>query len=251
MKQIMILLKKDLIELFKTNKALILGAIFIIFSVGSPILAKFTPDILKSLGDEVQIVLPEPTTIDSYLQFHSNIVSMSLFALIIIFGNIIANEKTKGIYTDLVNNGVTKFNYIFAKIKSQAGIITLIYIISVALFGICNYILFEEFLIKYAIYSFISMYVYLIFVTVLVNFFSVIAKSNIMAIVLSFVSVFLLMFFELFKFGKCLPNHLAEISTKILSDSKYLDHFYQNIFVTLALIILLIAGAIKFCKNKE
>ncbi|MCL2860281.1 MAG: hypothetical protein FWF46_07015 [Oscillospiraceae bacterium] len=251
MKQFTILLKKDIKELFKTKKVLILCAIFFIFAFSSPLIAKMTPELLKYAGDSFQISMPDPTIIDSYVQFFKNIDGLCLFATIIIFAGIIANEKAKGLYTNLINNNVTKSNFILSKIVSQVIVITGVYLISILLFSIYNYILFDKIFMEYSFLALLSMYIYMIFVICVVNLCSTISKSNIISIVVSFVVIFSLDIFSLFSFGKYLPNYLVTISNNIFTDASCLDYIYKNIAITLLLSIISVVASIRLCSNKE
>lgn len=251
MKQFIILLKKDLMELFRTKKVLIIGFIFIILSLMSPLITKMTPELLKSLSDEVQIIMPDVTIVESYAQFTKNISQICMYAVIITFAGLIVNERKKGLYTNLVNNGVRKYNFVLSKILSQILVITAVYIVSALLFSLYNYVIFEEFMIAYSLLSFVLLYTYLVFVICCINLFSTISKSNVMSIILGFVTTLLLGIFDLFKFGKYLPNYLLTLSNKIFSDAAALEYVYKNIGITVLLSIIIVITSIKLCSNKE
>ena len=85
MKQFGILLNKDLLELYRTKKVLIILSIFAIMALLSPVLTYMTPELLSALGDEFQITLPEMTIIDSYLQLASNINQICMLVLVMCF----------------------------------------------------------------------------------------------------------------------------------------------------------------------
>jgi len=251
MKQYIILLKKDFMELYRTKKILIIAFIFILFALASPILAKMTPELLKSMGDNIQIIMPEATIVDSYVQFISNISQICSFAMIIVFGGLIVKERKSGQYNILQNNGVTKKNFVLSKITTQILVVTIIYIISCLMFCFYNYVLFDAFLVKYSILSLTAIYIYLLFVISLINFYSVLAKSNIMSIVLSFSTIILIALFDMFEFGKYLPNYLLSIGANIFNDQIYLEFACKNILITLLLSAFMICISIKLCKNKD
>jgi len=252
MKQFIILFRKDLTELYRTKKILIIAAIFIIFALLSPILAKMTPELLKSIGNEVmQINIPDATIADSYGQFIKNIGQLGLFTLIIALGGLVVNERRKGLYTNLNNNGVKKHNFILSKVKSQILIFTMIYAVSAVLFSAYIYVIINQFAIAYSFLSFLSLYVYLVFVICLVNLFSTISKSTVMSILLGIATVLAISIFDLFTFGKYLPNYLATIASNIFSDTSCLNYVYQNIGITLAISVILAIASIKMCSNKE
>ena len=252
MKQFIILFKKDLMELFRTKKVLIIGFIFIMFALLSPLMAKMMPELLKSAGNEVmQISMPDATIVDSYGQFVKNLGQLGLFTLIIALGGLIVNEKRKGLYTNLINNNVKKHNFIFSKAVTQILVMTVIYAVSALLFSAYNYVIFNQFFITYSFLSFVSLYIYLIFVICLINLFSTISKSSIMSIMLGIGTVIAISFFDFFEFGKYLPNYLATMANNIFSDATCLNYVYLNIAITLAISVILVALSVKLCSNKE
>jgi len=251
MNQLIILLKKDLMELFRTKKFLIILILLGIFALTSPLFAKMTPEILKLLGDDIQITMLDPTIVDSYIQFVGNLSQMGIFAFIIAFSGLIVNERKKGLLTNLLNNGVTKANFILSKVISQKIIIVIIFLISIILFEFYNLILFEEMFPKNSIISHIALFIYFMFIIAVTNFFSTISKSKMIGLIMSFLVVFSIMIFDLVSFGKYLPNYLLSISIGVLGDGTVLDYAYINMGITLAISLLLVILSIKMCKNKE
>lgn len=251
MKQFIILLKKDFIEIVRTKKILIISAIFFIFALTSPVIAKMTPELIKSLGGELQISLPEATIIDSYIQFIKNITQICSWTLIIALSGFLVYERRSGLYNNLLNNGVKKKNFILSKVTIQILLVTAIYIISCVLFSVYNYILFGEALIKYSILSLLSTYIYLLFIISFINLFGVISKSSVSCIMLGIGTTIIISIFDLFKFGKYMPNYLINIASNIFKDTLYLDYVYINIGFTIFLSLMMIWLSIKLCKNKD
>ena len=251
MKQYLILLKKDFMELYRTKKILIIAIIFIMFAMVSPIIASVAPELFKSLGGDIAINLPVPTIVDSYTQFVKNIAQICCFTLIIVFGGLIVKEKRLGLFNNLLNNRVHKRNFVLSKISAQYITVTIIYVLSCLAFSLYNYILFDAFFAEYSFVSFLAIYVYLLFVISFVNFYSVISKSNVVSIVLSFSTILLISLFDLFKFGKYLPNYLLNIAVNVFGDKTCLDYIWQNILIALFLSVLMILLSIKLCKNKD
>ena len=85
-------IKKEFTEQLRTFRVLILFAVFFIFGMMSPLLAKLLPDILS--GMELQgmtINIPEPTAMDAYSQFFKNTTQMGVIVILLVFGGIISN----------------------------------------------------------------------------------------------------------------------------------------------------------------
>jgi len=248
----MILFKKEMMELYRTKKMLIIGLAFILMALASPLLAKITPELMKSLEEDgFQVAIPDPTTIDSYTQLIQSVSQICLFTVIIVFGGMIANERKKGLYTNLVNNGVKKYNFIFAKIVSQLVMVTIIYIISILLFGSYNYILFDEFIITYSLISLFMLYIYMVFIMCCVTLYSTVCKGSGMSITLGIMTALFVGIFDLFKFGKYMPGHLLTASLNIFSDASYLDYIYVTMGIAALISVALVALSVKMCSIKE
>ena len=76
-------IQKEIRENSRNYKFFILGIIFAIVGLLSPLSARFLPELMETLMDEnITIILAEPTYIDSWLQFFSNINQIALVAFV-------------------------------------------------------------------------------------------------------------------------------------------------------------------------
>jgi len=251
MKQFLVLLRKDLLELVRKKIILIVGVVFVIFALVSPLLAKITPELLGMLGENVQITMPEATIADSYGQLVKNFSQMCVYALIIAFAGLIVRERKSGMYNNLLNNGVRRSNFVLSKITAQFLVVTGIYAVSCLLFCVYNYALFGEFWVQGSLLSFLAMYVFLIFVIGFINLFSVVSKSMMMSVILGFLMTIFIALFDLFEFGKYLPNHLIGISIMAVSNVEMAGYAWQNMAITLGLFVIIVFASVKLCSNKE
>jgi ABC-2 type transport system permease protein len=251
MRQFGILLGKDFLELLRTKRILIVGIVFVIFAMTSPLLAKMTPELLRMLGDEVQIIMPDATIVDSYLQFVSNISQICIYALIIAFGGLIVRERKSGMYNNLLNNGVKRSSFVLSKIVAQLLVVTAIYVVSCLLFSFYNSVLFGEFWTADSLLSFTMMYVFLVFALSFINFFSVISKSVMASIIFGFIMTIAIALLDLFSFGKYLPNYLLSLSVGVLNDPEVMNYVLPNIAITLGLSAMIIFVSIKLCRSRE
>lgn len=116
MKQFIAFSKKEFYESKATFRIYILLAVFLIYGIMSPLLAKLTPEILKSLGDTgIIIQVPKPTALDSWTQFFKNISQTGILVLVIMFCGIMSNELTKGTLINLLTKGLKRNTVILSK----------------------------------------------------------------------------------------------------------------------------------------
>ncbi|MFV0555672.1 MAG: ABC transporter permease [Lactovum sp.] len=250
MKNISVLLKKDLLSLWRSKKILILSIVFLLFAFSSPVLAYYMPEILKLVADDLVINSAKVTLLDSYLQFFKNLGQIGLFILIILFIPELINERKKGQLATLFNHKVTKTEFILSKLISQIIIFTFIFGLSIATFSLYNLILFEKAWLSHSFLSFSLFYLYFIFIICLCNFFSSFSRNLTLAMVLTFSIVIFMPIFHIFDFGVYLPSYLTNLSTSVLT-SQFIQKSYQNIISTSISSIFLIFLAIQLCRYQE
>lgn len=119
-------LKKELTENMKNYRFLILFAVFLIFGLTSPFLAKFTPEILSALASDMQMG-SAPVALDSWEQFYKNISGVGFSAFIILFGSCMSGEYSKGTLVLLVTKGLPRSAVILAKYTVAALLMTVCY----------------------------------------------------------------------------------------------------------------------------
>ena len=56
-----VLLKKELKEQLRTYRLLIVAAVFLLFGLGTPLLIKYTPQLIEMAGEDLIIEMPPPS----------------------------------------------------------------------------------------------------------------------------------------------------------------------------------------------
>lgn len=247
------LLKKDLTSIFRTKKFLIILLVLIGFAILSPISAKIVGELIKLLGDELgdlTALLGSSTYVDSYIQLNGNLAEMFIFIIIIMFAGSIIKEKTKGTYFVLKMNGVNKKEFILSHILSQIIVVTVSYVISIVIFLLTTLILFGEALPRNALYSLFSLYLFIIFFVVLINFISGFSKSSTQSMVLNFSLYFGILMLNIFtKIKYFLPFSLTDNVITVLNGDVTLDCNISIISTTVWCIIMIVS-LLLFSKDK-
>ncbi len=121
-------LKKELIEGIRTYKAIILVAIFLIFGIMNPLFAKLAPDLLATLaGEGISISIPQPTALDSWMQFFKNTSQMGLIVFVVIYGSTLSQEVSRGTLINMLTKGLSRTAVILAKQSAILLVWTLSY----------------------------------------------------------------------------------------------------------------------------
>ena len=123
--------KKEFTENMKNYRFLIQFAIFLVFGIMSAFLAKFTPEILSALAADMEMT-SEPVPLDAWKQFYKNISGVGFSAFIILFGNCLSSEYSKGTLVLMVTKGLSRRAVILAKYTVAAALMTVSYWIAYA-----------------------------------------------------------------------------------------------------------------------
>jgi ABC-2 type transport system permease protein len=111
------LLGKELLEGWRTLRLPIVAVVFLLVGLSSPLLARFTPEILKAVaGDQIPIVLPPPTAADSVAQLQKNLGQFGgLIAVLLAMGSV-AVEKERGTAAMVLTKPASRAAFLAAKL---------------------------------------------------------------------------------------------------------------------------------------
>jgi ABC-2 type transport system permease protein len=111
------LLRKELLEQWRTRRLLVVAVVFTTFGIGSAFLARYTPELVESLaGDQFQIVVPTPTVRDAVDQFLKNLAQAGILTAILLAMGSVANEKERGTAALILSKPASRAAYLAAKL---------------------------------------------------------------------------------------------------------------------------------------
>jgi ABC-2 type transport system permease protein len=112
------LLAKEFREQWRTWKMVVFMAVFLITGISSPVLAKYTPALLKSipnLPDGLADFIPAPTVADSVAQYLKNTEQFGVLLIILLTMGVVAQEKERGTAAMLLTKPVSRSAVVLAK----------------------------------------------------------------------------------------------------------------------------------------
>jgi ABC-2 type transport system permease protein len=112
------LVAKEFREQWRTWKAIVFLAVFLVTGIISPILAKYTPELLKSIPDlpaGLVDIIPTPTVADSVAQYLKNTGQFGILLVILLTMGVVAQEKERGTAAMLLTKPVSRSAVILAK----------------------------------------------------------------------------------------------------------------------------------------
>jgi ABC-2 type transport system permease protein len=111
------MLRKELLEQWRTRRILVVAVVFSALGIGSPLLARYTPELVKALaGDQFQIVLPPPTAADAVSQFLKNVGQAGVLSAILLAMGSVAVEKERGTAALLLTKPLSRGAFLLAKL---------------------------------------------------------------------------------------------------------------------------------------
>ena len=195
MHSFLVLLKKDLLEIKRSSKWIIYILTFIFVTVLSVATARVLPEVFNLLFEETGLdglFTYEVSVADSYLQYVANIGEICLLLIMIMFSTSLIKEKSNGTYYLLKNNGISDWKIVISHFVSKFILITVSYLISIAVFIPLNLLVFNEYTGYRGVISLTYLYISLIFALSVALFVSSFCKKKSSAYAIAIVVYFTL-----------------------------------------------------------
>jgi ABC-2 type transport system permease protein len=129
--------RKELMQLWRTKRFLVVAAVFGLFGLMSPLLAYFMPQIFSSVeGAEMFAeLIPTPTIKDAMDQYVKNITQFG-FILAIVFGmSAVVGEKERGTTAMILSKPMPRWAFITSKFVAQS----VMYVVGFLIATLCAY----------------------------------------------------------------------------------------------------------------
>jgi len=126
---------KELREITRTWRIWVLPAIMIFFAASGPLVARFMPEILGTVGGAAlgQLALPTPTYFDAYGGWIKNLAQITLFALIIMYGGIVSSEVRSGTVLLVLTKPLSRSAFVIVKFVVSCVFVAAVLVVTTAL----------------------------------------------------------------------------------------------------------------------
>ena len=204
-------LRKELIEQWRTYRFLVLIIVLAFFGMTSPLIAKYTPEILKMVpgGDTISQIMPAPTLIDAIGQYIKNVSQFGIFLALLLSMGAVVQEKDKGTAAMMLVKPLPRGTFLVTKFLAL-GLVFLASLL-VASIGAYYYtvILFQPIDLGNWLIMNLMVWVYMLVYIALTVLFSTISRSQAAAAGISFGVLILLAVVGSFgSMGTYLPSQL-------------------------------------------
>ena len=115
-------LSKELTQQWRSRRALVVGVVFLVFGMGSPLLARFTPEMLHMIpgAEPFADLIPTPTTSDALGQYIKNLTQFGFILAVLLGMGAVAGERERGTAALILSKPLPRWAFIMAKFAAQA-----------------------------------------------------------------------------------------------------------------------------------
>jgi ABC-2 type transport system permease protein len=113
--------QKEIAQLWRTRRLLVLGAVFLFFGMGSPLFSKLTPEILRSVqgGEMFANLMPTPSAADAMGQYIKNLSQFGfLLAVLLVMGAVVGEKETR-VAPMILSKPMPRWAFITSKFAAQ------------------------------------------------------------------------------------------------------------------------------------
>jgi ABC-2 type transport system permease protein len=115
------MLRKELREVLRSNRLLVVGVVFLALGIISPVTAKYTPELLTLLGTSqsgVKITVPPPTVADAIAQYLKNVAGTGILVALLVPMGLVAREKERGTAALVLTKPLSRAAFLAAKLAA-------------------------------------------------------------------------------------------------------------------------------------
>ena len=119
--------RKELLQQARTKRLLIVVAVFVLFGLTSPLLAKFTPELLSSIPGAEQFadLIPEPSVADALAQYIKNLTQFGFILAVLLGMGAVAGEKERGTAALILSKPLPRWAFLLSKFVAQVAVYVL------------------------------------------------------------------------------------------------------------------------------
>ena len=140
------LVRKELLEAWRTLRLPVVAGVLLLAGFMSPLLARFTPEIIQAVaGDQLPagLAIPTPTVADSVTQVLKNVGQFGALTAILLAMGAVAGEVERGTAAFLLVKPATRLAFLAAKLVAVGATLGAAVILAVAGAAVYTAVLFE------------------------------------------------------------------------------------------------------------
>ena len=113
--------KKEVFQLWRTKRMVVTGAVFLVFGMGSPLIAKLVPEVFRTVEGMEQFanLIPKPSAADALVQYIKNLTQFGFLLAILLGMGAVAGEKERGVAPMILSKPMPRWAFIASKFTAQ------------------------------------------------------------------------------------------------------------------------------------
>lgn len=125
-----VMAEKELLEAWRTYRLPVVGGVFLLLGIASPLVARYLPEIIRTFAPAgIGVDLPTPSVADVLDQFLKNLVQFGALTAILVTMGLVATEKERGTAAFVLEKPLARTAFLAAKVVA----VGILFAIAVAL----------------------------------------------------------------------------------------------------------------------
>lgn len=121
-----VLIRKELVEQWRTMRMPSMLAVFLFVGIASPASARYLPELMEAIGGaSFAAAFPTPTILDAYAQLAKNVTQLGAFVVVVIAMAAVSSERERGTLAFLLSKSVGRDAFLAAKLAALAATLAL------------------------------------------------------------------------------------------------------------------------------
>lgn len=243
------LFKYDLVYLWKTQKFIVFGAVFVLFSILSPLTAKYIGEILGFFlpGEDLGSLFPDPTVLSAYEQYISDLYETIFFVVLFVSVSVFIRDKSKGLLVLIFSKPINRTQYLISKYLTFLLLLASSILVGYLIFTYYTYFIFDEVFFWKGLGMMGLYFLYLAMFASAALYFATILRTYLLAVLSTFGLFILLSILSIFgDYGifQYLPGMLIQRIVGILYEVNTTGELVGTIAATVGITLLYLGGAI-------
>ena len=115
---------KELRQAWRTKRMLIVWAVFLVFGMLSPLIAKFTPQLFSSIegAEMLADLIPTPTAVDAMTQYIKNLTQFGFILAVLLAMGTVVGEKERRVAPMILSKPMARWAFIASKFTAQLAV---------------------------------------------------------------------------------------------------------------------------------
>jgi len=244
--------RKEWMEYLRTYRLLVVAVVLVFFGLTSPLLAKFTPEIISLIpgGTDLSILIPIPTVWDAVAQYVKNMTQFGIILALLLTMGAVAQEKDKGTAAMILVKPMPRGAFLSAKFLAMAAMFAICLIAAGLACYYYTLLLFEAMDILRWLVLNAMLFLYLMVYVALTLFCSTLTKSQAAAGGIALGSMVILGLIGVIPaLGMYLPGELINWGTRLMQGDTTTS--WSAFGVSIGLIVISLLAAWLIFKKQE